>query len=66
MPPDYFRVTRVNLSAVKPPFADVFGKLKALTDPQFDALRSIDLTGSPVTGGDLNPLVPLAPWKNST
>jgi hypothetical protein len=53
LPNEYFRVTRASLAGIRQPLSGPLARVAALTDPQFDGLESLDLTGSAVTDADL-------------
>jgi hypothetical protein len=59
LPSTYFRVSRVSLRGVKKPLGDLVIKLGALTDPDFDALHSLDLANSALGDNDLQALAAL-------
>jgi Leucine-rich repeat (LRR) protein len=59
LPADYFQVTRARLAGVQKPLGDLLPKLTALTDPDFDRLRVLDLSGTAADDGNLNALRPL-------
>jgi Leucine-rich repeat (LRR) protein len=59
LPSAYFRVSRVSLAGVTKPLGDVCTKLGALTDPNFDALEKLDLSGTPLGDSDLQALAAL-------
>jgi Leucine-rich repeat (LRR) protein/tRNA A-37 threonylcarbamoyl transferase component Bud32 len=46
MPAEYFRVTRVNLAGVTKPLHQATNNLAMLSDPDFDNLQVLDLSGS--------------------
>jgi Leucine-rich repeat (LRR) protein len=56
LPNTYFRVSRVSLAGVKKPLGDLCGNLALLTDPGFDALEKLDLSGTPLGDNDLQAL----------
>jgi formylglycine-generating enzyme required for sulfatase activity/Leucine-rich repeat (LRR) protein len=47
IPVDYFQVTRLGLADLKHLPEDLFRKLASLTDPTFDHLEMLDLSGTP-------------------
>jgi serine/threonine protein kinase/Leucine-rich repeat (LRR) protein len=57
LPDPYFRVTRINLAGVTKPLSVLLGYVHMLTDPKFDDVRAIDLSGSAVADADLHCLV---------
>jgi Leucine-rich repeat (LRR) protein len=59
LPSDYFQVTKVLHFGKPPNMIETCTKLAALTDPEFDALRSVDLSNTPAAGGGLVALKPL-------
>jgi hypothetical protein len=44
---DYFQVRRVNLASIKEPLGNLPGLLARLSDPDWDRLEVLDLTGQP-------------------
>jgi hypothetical protein len=56
---DYFQVTRARLAGVQKPLGDLLPKLAALTDPDFDRFRVLDLSGTAADDGSLEALRPL-------
>ncbi|MBI1914345.1 MAG: hypothetical protein HYS12_06350 [Planctomycetes bacterium] len=53
LPAQYFRVTQVRMAGIGRPLGDLAPKLGALTDPTFDDLRVLDLSGTAATDADL-------------
>jgi Leucine-rich repeat (LRR) protein/tRNA A-37 threonylcarbamoyl transferase component Bud32 len=53
LPAEYFRLTRVSLTGVRKPLAEVLPALGRLSDPDFDRLEALDLSGATITGDDL-------------
>src|SRR5262249_48878776 len=53
LPAEYFRVTRVRVRGTGKPLGDLALKLSALTDPTFDDLQVLDLSGTATTNDDL-------------
>jgi len=60
LPAEYFRLTRVNLAGIHKPLGTLGSQLGALTDPEFDQLEGLDLSGTAVTDADLLALRGLA------
>ncbi len=48
-----FQVRRVSLASVQKPLGDLLEKLAALSDPEFDRLEFLDLSGQPVADKDM-------------
>jgi Leucine-rich repeat (LRR) protein len=59
LPADYFRLSRAGLGGGRRPPREVLQLLAALTDPEFDDLEELDLSGSAADDDDLKSLTGL-------
>jgi Leucine-rich repeat (LRR) protein len=56
LPSAYFRITRACLSGVHEPLSPFISRLSELTDPEFDRLESLDLSGASIADIDFKRL----------